>query len=548
MVLSTDLLIKIKNLFIEKKYTELEFNIESLGSLDKLPSKILMFYAVSKALNPNSKKNDFKISAFHFEKIYSENKSNREAFYNLIFTSVKAVYFKYLEPHIIKEYEKNKSDTKILEGLAKMNFFYNNMIEVTNYYEKLLKINPNFISVWSTFLASLNYHYFADQKKYLNYCEKFDKTKKIDVKDFIKDYQNDKIKIGFLSADLRSHSVSFFLKDILSKMDKNDFELHALSNLDVNDHDDMTLKLKSTFDNWHEIKSLSDRELVNFSRSLKLDILIDLAGYTYNNRVNVLRSRCAPAQISWCGYCNTTGIRNMDFLIADPNLIKKEEENLYSEKILYMPKIWNVLSKPDNLPDVKLEKIKTDKTFIYGSFNNFTKISLETIKVWSKILNNGHSKLILKNSVSLNDDKAKEILMNKFVNEKVDITKIEIIETKTTMKEHLESYNQVDLALDTFPYPGVTTSFESILMGVPVLTMKGFNFNSRCGESINLNLGLKEFNSENEDDYFGKAIYFQKERNKLLEIKKNLRGKALKSNLFDTDGFASDFSRLLKNL
>ena len=85
MVLSTDLLIKIKNLFIEKKYTELEFNIESLGSLDKLPSKILMFYAVSKALNPNSKKNDFKISAFHFEKIYSENKSNREAFYNLIF-------------------------------------------------------------------------------------------------------------------------------------------------------------------------------------------------------------------------------------------------------------------------------------------------------------------------------------------------------------------------------------------------------------------------------------------------------------------------------
>ena len=176
------------------------------------------------------------------------------------------------------------------------------------------------------------------------------------------------------------------------------------------------------------------------------------------------------------------------------------------------------------------------------------KISLETIKVWSKILNNGHSKLILKNSVSLNDDKAKEILMNKFVNEKVDITKIEIMETKTTMKEHLESYNQVDLALDTFPYPGVTTSFESILMGVPVLTMKGFNFNSRCGESINLNLGLKEFNSENEDDYFSKAIHFQKERNKLFEIKKNLREKALKSNLFDTDGFAIDFSRLLKNL
>ena len=116
------------------------------------------------------------------------------------------------------------------------------------------------------------------------------------------------------------------------------------------------------------------------------------------------------------------------------------------------------------------------------------------------------------------------------------------------MKDHLETYNKIDLALDTFPYPGVTTSFQSVLMGVPVLTMKGYNFNSRCGESININLDLEEFISEDELDYVNKAIKIKNNKQELLNIKKNLRDQALKSNLFDTDGFVSDFSKLIKKL
>tara|TARA_Y100000389_G_C17324686_1_gene444919 strand:+ start:70 stop:801 length:732 start_codon:yes stop_codon:yes gene_type:complete len=242
------------------------------------------------------------------------------------------------------------------------------------------------------------------------------------------------------------------------------------------------------------------------------------------------------------------GIKNIDFLIADPNLIKNDEKHLYSEKILYMPNIWNSLSKPKNLPDIKAKINIKDKTIVYGCFNNFMKISLNTIKVWSKILNQGESKLILKNPVSLIDEKAKEILIKKFENEKVDINKIEFVERKKTMTEHLETYNQIDLALDTFPYPGVTTSFQSILMGVPVLTMKGYNFNSRCGESINRNLGFEDFISEDEVDYFNKAVKFKNNKQKLFDIKKNLRNIALKSNLFDTDQFVFDFSKLIKNL
>ena len=547
MILSTDLIIKLKKLFTEKKFTEIEFSIESLGELKKLPNNILNLYAVSKALNPNSKIEDFKLSAYCFEKIYLADKSNREVFYNLIVTSVKAVDYTYLEKHLIEEYKKDKENPKILEGLAKMNFFYNNMKEASIYYEKLVSLKPEYANVWSSFIASLNYHYHYDQKKYLEFCRKFDETIKIETDNFkFNLIKNKKIKIGFLSADFKNHSVSLFLREILNKLDKNEFELFGFSNLQLNFHDKMTMSLKKIFDKWYDIFNLKDEELVRLVRACNLDIIIDLSGHTYQNRINILKARCAPIQISWLGYCNTSGVKNMDYLIADPNLIKNDEHSLYSEKILYMPNIWNALSKPKNLPSIRNDKEKN--VFTFGSFNNFQKISLETIRLWSKILNVNNSRLILKSSTPFDNQKSKDILLKKFEIEKVDLKRIIVLDRKNTFEEHLDCYNKVDLSLDTFPYPGVTTSFQSWVMGVPVLTMKGFNFNSRCGESINYNLNFSELVAKNEKDYFDKSLDIKEKNNIDMNYRLALREKALKSNLFDTETFTKDFVGLIKSL
>ena len=547
MILSTDLIIKLKKLFTEKKFTEIEFSIESLGELKKLPNNILNLYAVSKALNPNSKIEDFKLSAYCFEKIYLADKSNREVFYNLIVTSVKAVDYTYLEKHLIEEYKKDKENPKILEGLAKMNFFYNNMKEASIYYEKLVSLKPEYANVWSSFIASLNYHYHYDQKKYLEFCKKFDETIKIETDNFkFNLIKNKKIKIGFLSADFKNHSVSLFLREILNKLDKNEFELFGFSNLQLNFHDKMTMSLKKIFDKWYDIFNLKDEELVRLVRACNLDIIIDLSGHTYQNRINILKARCAPIQISWLGYCNTSGVKNMDYLIADPNLIKNDEHSLYSEKILYMPNIWNALSKPKNLPSIRNDKEKN--VFTFGSFNNFQKISLETIRLWSKILNVNNSRLILKSSTPFDNQKSKDILLKKFEIEKVDLKRIIVLDRKNTFEEHLDCYNKVDLSLDTFPYPGVTTSFQSWVMGVPVLTMKGFNFNSRCGESINYNLNFSDLVAKNEKDYFDKSLDIKEKNNIDMNYRLALREKALKSNLFDTETFTKDFVGLIKSL
>ena len=549
--LNKDQKIKLKKLFEKKDYSGFEQEVEKLGKIENLPDYLIMGYAGSKTLNPNSKKNDYLKSTILLEQIYSKNKSNLEALYNLIISSLKAETSIYVLKHLYERYEKNKEDLKVIEGLARIHFLLGNMDKSVQFFKKLVDLNPpsTIDGGRLTYLASMNYPSGINQNDYFSECiklgESFDKNS--NFKDFEeKTLNNKKIKLGFLSGDLRDHSVNFFFKDLISKIDKNKFTIFAFSNLELSRHHKIiTSFYQKNFDKWYDVIDQTDEELVNLIRSLELDILIDLNGFTYGNRVNVFAARSANIQISWCGYNNSLGIKNMDYLIADQNLIKKEEENLYKEEVLYLPDIWNAMSKPENLPEVNKLPFNDNEIFRYGSFNSFKKISNETIKVWSKILKKSNSELYLKNSGGYNKE-VYENLANKFQNEGVDIKKI-IFLNKTKSDEFMKDYYKIDLALDTFPYTGVTTSFQSYLMGVPVLTMKGFNMNSRCGESINKNLGLEEFIARDINEYINKAIMFQ-DRKKLSNLRVSLREKVINSPLFDTDKFTKNFSDILLKL
>ena len=549
--LNKDQKIKLKKLFEKKDYSGFEQEVEKLGKIENLPDYLIMGYAGSKTLNPNSKKDDYLKSTILFEQIYSKNKSNLEALYNLIISSLKAETSIYVLKHLYERYEKNKEDLKVIEGLARIHFLLGNMDKSVQFFKKLVDLNPpsTIDGGRLTYLASMNYPSGINQNDYFSECiklgESFDKNS--NFKDFEKKtLNNKKIKLGFLSGDLRDHSVNFFFKDLISKIDKNKFTIFAFSNLELSrHHKTITSFYQNNFDEWYDVIDQTDEELVNLIRSLELDILIDLNGFTYGNRVNVFAARSANIQISWCGYNNSLGIKNMDYLIADHNLIKKEEENLYKEEVLYLPDIWNAMSKPENLPEVNKLPFNDNEIFRYGSFNSFKKISNETIKVWSKILKKSNSELYLKNSGGYNKE-VYENLANKFQNEGVDIKKI-IFLNKTKSDEFMKDYYKIDLALDTFPYTGVTTSFQSYLMGVPVLTLKGFNMNSRCGESINKNLGLDEFIARDINEYINKAIMFQ-DRKKLSNLRVSLREKVINSPLFDTDKFTKNFSDILIKL
>lgn len=546
---NSDLKNKIKKFYNEKNYSKLEELLEKLENFDQLPVSFLMIYAVSKALNPKSKIDDFSKSAYYFEKIYRSNEENLEPLYNLIIVSLKSKKFSNLNDILEKAYLKNKDDAKIVEGLAKTNFFLGNMSKATFFYGELIKLNPSLFESWTKFLGSINYHQNIDQKKYLDFCKRFDDLtvdREIKLKPRIIK-SDERINIGFVSPDFKKHSVSLFFKDILNKIDKKRFNIFAYSNLPVSEQDSTSLELKSSFNNWIDILPLNDQETRNIIINNQTDILIDLAGFTLGNRINLFKKRSAPVQVLWLGYCNSLGIKNMDYIIADKNLIKENERDSYTEKILYMPKIWNALSKPKDIPSINFKIFEKKDKFCFGSLNNFLKISDKTIKVWSKILNLTGSHLILKSSSNDSKD-IKENLLNKFSKEKVNLENITILDTLKSQKDHLECYNKFHLSLDTFPYPGVTTSFESLIMSKPVLTMKGNNFNSRCGESINLNVDLDEFIAVNEEDYINKAVNFSKNLTILENLSKDLRKKVLTTPLFDTETFSKDLQSIFLNI
>jgi len=547
--------INLNKIFIkyldEKQYSKLQLHFEKLGKPENQLPSIIFYYACAITLNQSSSIKDLRCASNLFEKLYINNRHDLQLLCNMIELSFRTQEFKVVLPYVEEAYNINQSDERLLLGLSKIHLYLANLNESIKYYKILIKINPKSKIYKSEFLTSLNYASGITQEYYLSECKNYSKlieTNK-DLEDYnfnLKNLKNNKIKIGFLSSDFKTHPVSFFLKGLLLNLNKDKFEISLISNLHKSHYDNITDELKLLTKDWIDISSLSDFEATNLARSFELDILIDLCGFFRGNRFQVISNRAAKIQACWLGYNNTTGIKNMDYLIADHNLIKKDEEKLYSEKVLFLPKIWNAMTLSDSLPEIQ----KNNLIFTYASFNNFHKISDDTIDVWSKILNNSNSQIILKNpmSPSIVGEELKLNLLKKFIARGVEKNKILFIDHKKDFQDHLGLYNNVDVALDTFPYPGVTTTFDAVLMGVPVLTMKGHNFNSRCGESININLQMENFIAENKDDYFNKAISLQKEKSTLQKFGKNLREKVLKSSLFDTKDFAKNFEKIIQKI
>ena len=353
-----------------------------------------------------------------------------------------------------------------------------------------------------------------------------------------------KIRIGFLSSDIiEGHSITYFLKTVLLNYDKNRFEIFLfLNNIK---EDQSTENFKSLVEKTINISNLNNVDALNQVRGLKLDIMIDLMGYTSRQRLELFKNRMAKNQISWMGYCNTTGLKNMDYIISDPNLIYPSEENFYSEEVIYLPKIWNSHCGFDFKRTENPPPFTKNKYFTFGSFNNFDKINPSVVFTWSKILKKiKNSKLILKTSSKrLATKRLKELF------KKTDVLdSIQFIGKVPEFKEHLNNYNNIDLALDTFPYNGVTTSFEAVWMGVPVITMAGYNFNSRCGESINKNLNMEQLIAKDEDDYIQKVLDITNNHEDYINLRKSIFFDAIKSPLFNNQDYAKSFYEALKKI
>ena len=550
--LSQELKIKIENLFKLNKFSDLEFEIESISNFKNRSPFLANLLGVAKLKKPSVTNIDFEEARKLFKDSYEKDPNYVDALCNLGHVSLKLRNFDYIFKEL-KRFKKNKGyNKKIYKTLARI-FFFNSQIEDALILYKEMADREDFSQdEAANFLCSLNYSSKFSQVEYLNYCKKInkkfipkdlDKLIKIDL-----DKKEKNLNIGFISPDFVEHSVTDFLLETLKELKNKGFKVHAFNLRKEEDLDQVSHSLIEVFNSWHNLANLSDLEIANEIRKNKINILIDLVGYFARNRFTVMKYKAAPVQMLWLGYVNTTGIEEIDYIVADPQVVYDDEKNFYSEKVIKLPNIWNCHSGIQLNEEIKDSPFLRNNYITFGCFNNSPKITDEVIETWAQILlKKNNSKIIIK-APSEDAEIAQENILKKFNYFNVESSRIVFSKKKEKKSDHYKMYNEVDISLDTFPYPGVTTSMESIWMGVPVLTLKGNNFVSRCGASINLNLGMPELIAESKNEYINKALLLSEDSNKLIEVRKSLRQTALGSPLFDTIKFGQQFHEMLEHV
>ena len=410
------------------------------------------------------------------------------------------------------------------------------------YMKKAVEENKNELKIFSRFIGTFPYtnYKFNDyefwSKQFSNNIVRFKHQN--EIIDFKK-----KIHLGFFSADFRNHPVGYFLLDLLPYFKKSNFNIFFYSHSPVDD--DLSEKIKNNFLEWKKVYGHNTLEIVNIIKNDKIDILIDMSGHSNLQNLEVFANKAAPIQISWAAYLASTGLKEIDYIIGDIHVTPLNTKEYFVEKFINLPEIWCHLST-SNMPNIQTVDAPaiTNKFITFGSFNNLNKINSSVIDTWSIILSNvKDSKLFIKNN-QLDYSLTKENLVNKFKKNNISYERL-ILEGNSPRDEVIKKYNLIDIALDPFPWTGGTTSFELSWMGVPLLTMSGDRFMSRCGESINKNLKMDDWIVHNTKDYIATAIKFSQDYSLLNETRSKLREFSRKSSLFNSNKFSKNF---LENL
>ena len=424
-----------------------------------------------------------------------------------------------------------------------------------SWLQKCLEIEPNSQTAISNLLLISNYVFSHSPSKLFYFHNKYGSNissinvipnKKNQTNEDRNFTQSVRIKVGYISGDFHNHSVSYFFKPLLNSLDKNKFEIFCYYNAFIND--DVTKELRHLSENWRDVASITDKQLYSLIKSDGIDLLIDLSGHTHKNRLSVFAMKPANKQATWLGYPNTTGIDNMDYRIVDIYTDLPENDRFNIEKLYKLETPFLCFEGDENIEQEDRSPVLENKYLTFGSFNNLSKLSEPLIGLWCKILLKvPNSKLILKNK-QLNSEFMKNFYYEKFFKFGISKDRLELIGWINSKHSHLEVYNKIDIALDTYPYHGTTTTFEALWMGVPVISLIGEKHSSRVGYSILKNLQLENLLVKNEENYINKAIELSKNTEILLSYKKNLRNLLKNSVLCNKSLHAKNMEKCYLNI
>lgn len=356
------------------------------------------------------------------------------------------------------------------------------------------------------------------------------------------------LRVGIVSGDFNNHPVAFFLAGSIAHIDPDLIELIAYPS--SSRVDKITAGLKPNFAEWSPIDGLSDAAAANKIHADGIHILVDLAGHTSHHRLSVFARKPAPIQVTWLGYLASTGVPGIDYLLADPVSAPESIHDLFSESIWHLPETVNCLACPQPNPklNIKPTPALNNGYITFGSFQNLSKINDNVLKLWARILRavpNARLRLQIK---LMTADEERAFLMQRLSNAGISCEKVMVQGAIHFKEDYLATHNEVDIVLDTFPCPGITTTCEALWMGVPTVTLAGNTLLSRQGASLLSCAGLTDWIASTEKEYIELAVLHASDIQRLSRLRATLRTKVQASPLFDAPRFSIHLQNAFLNM
>jgi len=400
---------------------------------------------------------------------------------------------------------------------------------------------PGSPEIRSNMILSLHYPADADARAILDESRRWDQVPAEPLRAHIRPLGNDPsperpLRIGFVSADLRLHSVAFFLLPLLEAHDRKNFNVTCYAtNARV---DGVTEKLRANSDNWRVLVGLSDDAAAQRIRDDRIDILVDLSGHTAGNRLPVFARKPAPVQVTYLGITGTTGLSSIDYRFTDAYVDPCGDESYCTEELVRLPDTAWCFTPVSGSPDVGSLPALDNGYVTFGSFNNIAKVTPQVLHLWARILKQVDASHLLLKSVVFRDAGSSDRFLQLFADCGIEPARIELLPDEPDPVRHLQQHSALDIALDTFPFEGMTTTVLALWMGVPVVSLVGKNHMTRIGLSILSNAGLPELAAPNYDDYVRAAAGLAADLPALRALRATLRDRLQQSVLMDAARFA----------
>jgi predicted O-linked N-acetylglucosamine transferase (SPINDLY family) len=351
-----------------------------------------------------------------------------------------------------------------------------------------------------------------------------------------------KLRIGYVSPDFRNHPVGRSILPLLTNHDREQVEIFCYAS--VSPEDSTTSKLRQCAVSWRDIFRTTDERAAEMIRGDRIDILVDLALHTVGNRLSLFARKPAPVQMTYLGYCSTTGLSAIDYRLSDPFVDPPEIDlSFYSEQTVRLPRNYLCYAPLGDAPEVSPPPCLSGDGVTFGCLNNFMKCSAASLDLWARILQAiPGARLILHAWAGEHLDRVRE----RFERGGVSPSRLEFV-GKQDWPQYMQTYGRIDVALDPFPYNGGITSCDALWMGVPVITLSGKTAVGRVGRSILSNVGLPELVAQTPEQYVQLAVDLANDPDRLRKLRGELRPRLLESPLMDGRQLARDIESVYRN-